>query len=1067
MDKKNNKDDLDLFSESFGLLQNIGKKSGIINAETRIGKEKENVELFSENIDFLEVSISKFDIADLQTHLINRPEIVLDKTQKNFPKTQIRDNIFQRLLVSSSIFNAEQVQKLEKIYIKIKEEGLFFTFVDMLIQLKFLPECTVNNILHFKSPDGKALIPGYTILEFIGEGGMAAVYRGIREDNPENQIALKVFLPVNNSQSEIVRFKQECEVIKSLSHPNIVQAFEYGELYGMYYVVLEYIEGGSLADRITKTGAIPEEESLAIFEKLLEGMIYAWEKGFIHRDMKPANIMIGKDGIVKICDFGLAKEIDSEMHLTKTGTFLGTPHYMSPEQFASSNVDYRSDVYSLGITFYVMLTSRLPFNGSSFYNLCSSHINDAPPLPEDFGIQISRQTLSFLFQMIAKDPNERCSSYSMLWENFQKIKKRKMPSGKIPYIISPLEKKSSLSHLKKIIASFLALSLVSMLLYFFKPEEKIQPKTQHPVIEKKEEIQNTKPVIVEKKHNDISEVIKKEKIEQEEKIRKEKKIHLYLANIEKILSNLDLSNAQNEIVRLEVEYPKEQKILLMKEWVNALMGFEQAISSGNFTQSTETLKKFIVQQEKASILCKLLKNHLEKSELDKQVQIILTILKLDKSIQKLFQDMLIDKDSSWVKSIYLQMPSPESEKFLAFMENNFEKISNKFFISLQVLRKTLKILNAKEDISLENIGFLCDQEFSLLEEGFSSLDLEGKKRFLKNLLPIAPKIHPLHGEKVFALIKKENSQEIHKIFISFLVKSEKDFSDKILEKMMEEAKNLEIKMLLLTSYAKRNYKKGLINALKDTHWEIRLKALHFILDITPEEKEHFLLSLSSDHHPDIRKDVLTKLGKCKSLESIAVLQKSLVDDDSEIGKIAAKSLSEINTPESLQALILGIEKINHVIVGEAIVQSIADAKNEVAWNALFHILISHVDYRSQAMNILTEIGKPIIPLLAAKVKKSSDRQEQKYLLEILQNIGNDSVLMLSTLLENTPDIYLKRQIIKTLGYIGSPEAIPVLSKMLLDNITKRYAKQSLKDIGDKLSPDDIRYKQIRNLLQNY
>ncbi len=1058
----NNNDDLDIFSENMDFLSSIKAKPDIANVETQ------------------PISKSPLDILSSRQGIFSDWEKKSDADEK---KSIIHNNILQRLLLSSCILTAEEIQKIVKIYTHARGNGIKTSFSDVLIHLEVVRLEVLENLLHFKDIQGNSLIPGYTILEFIGEGGMAAVYRGFKQGSPECQIALKVFLPTGDIQNEITRFQQECEVLKSLSHHNIVQAFDYGEFYGMYYVVLEYIQGGSLADRIEKNGAIPETESISIFEKLLQGMIYAWAKGFVHRDMKPANIMIDNKGSLKICDFGLVRAVDSEMHLTKTGTFLGTPHYMSPEQFAGTNVDYRSDVYSLGVTLYVMLTARLPFTGSTFYNLCSSHINDEPPLPETLGIKISQPTLAFLMQLLAKAPEERCLSYSSLWENFQRIKKNKLPQGKIPYL-APVKPSFPPKYILKPIYIMALFIFLAIAIYFFSPIffdsikpvpqntekaslEKLIPKDQ----EKKVVPQPPKNLKVDPPSNSIE---KQEKIRIEEnkkieeaKRERQRKINLYLQNIGTLLDNLDFNNAYSEVVRLEVEFREEKQIFPLKEWIKTLESFDQELTAKNFAKASQVLENIVFDDRKASLVAKILDKHLWKNELKKQAEMICLGINLDKSLQRFLREIVLTQDASWVKTIYVALAFPEAEKFLSLFDPMPEKISHNFLKEIKKLKKIISILSGKKEFFVENMNFLGNQELVLLEEGFSFLSIKEKKDFLINVYSMVQHIPHACLDKIFFLLKKEKYPEMQKIFIATLIKAESPSGDRMLEEMFVDEKNLEIRMLLVESFVQRKLFGSLSLCLKDPSWEIRKKSLQGLFQYPQEKIESLLISMLSDSQPEIRKEVVQKLGEFINSHAIDALEKALEDEISEIGKESAKSLGKMNSMESLKALIRGMEKIKSLVVGEAIIENIARAGTEDAWVALLHILEEHVDYRNQAIQHLATFGKKIIPLLIKKLDKTSSRQEQKHLLDILQSIGRDSVPSLSLLLENTADPYLKIQIIKSLGYIADPEAISILSKMLLDNRTKRYAKQSLKEIAIKLSPDDPCNEQIRTLLQNY
>ncbi|MFT7560547.1 MAG: serine/threonine-protein kinase PpkA [Flavobacteriales bacterium] len=227
-------------------------------------------------------------------------------------------------------------------------------------------------------------IPGYKVLKKIGKGGMATVYLAIQE-RFDRKIALKIMsthLGEDNLWAK--RFIKEAQVIAQLSHPNIVPVYDVGTHDGNYYISMEYIAGGSLENK--KHGDLAFAKVLKIVAGVAAGLDYAGEKGFVHRDIKPDNIMFREDGSPVILDFGIVKQKnDADSKMTQTGTVVGTATYMSPEQVQDKELDERSDIYSLGIMFYELMVGKPPFHGSAIVATMLMHVNDtAPPLPEKF-----------------------------------------------------------------------------------------------------------------------------------------------------------------------------------------------------------------------------------------------------------------------------------------------------------------------------------------------------------------------------------------------------------------------------------------------------------------------------------------------------------------------------------------------------------------------------------------------------------------------------------------------------------------------------------------------------------
>jgi serine/threonine protein kinase len=256
----------------------------------------------------------------------------------------------------------------------------------------------------------------YRIIRKVGEGGMGTVF--LAEDiQMQQEVAIKLLHPAMTVDPEIVeRFKTEAKAQYKLTHPYIVKLTRLVQFGNHYFIVMEYIEGMTLKEMLTKTGLLPEDRALPIFHKILRGLAYAHSQGIIHRDIKPGNIIIDKNGNPKITDFGIAK-ILGEKGMTQTGTKLGTVYYMSPEQIKNpKNVDQRSDVYSLGVTLYEMLTGKLPFNTAfeSEYDLMNEIVSSPIRNPLDFYPHISHGVVKMIYHMTSKDKNERfgqCEEY--------------------------------------------------------------------------------------------------------------------------------------------------------------------------------------------------------------------------------------------------------------------------------------------------------------------------------------------------------------------------------------------------------------------------------------------------------------------------------------------------------------------------------------------------------------------------------------------------------------------------------------------------------------------------------
>lgn len=253
-------------------------------------------------------------------------------------------------------------------------------------------------------------ILNYRIERLIGEGGMGNVYLGVHT-HIGRKVAIKALNPGLAKNPEIrERFKNEASMLSQLHHPNIVQLYDYVEMDQGVFLVMEYADGQALDEYIEKvTGPIPEDKAIPMFSKILDGVAYAHKKNVVHRDIKPSNIMVSPEGKVKILDFGIAKIIgDSNHKLTKTGTKLGTVLYMSPEQVKGQTLDLRTDIYSLGITLFEMLTGRCPFDSNSTeYEVYKKIVEEPLPDARSLYPAVSPHCSALIFKATHKDVDAR------------------------------------------------------------------------------------------------------------------------------------------------------------------------------------------------------------------------------------------------------------------------------------------------------------------------------------------------------------------------------------------------------------------------------------------------------------------------------------------------------------------------------------------------------------------------------------------------------------------------------------------------------------------------------------
>ncbi|MFN7210643.1 MAG: serine/threonine-protein kinase, partial [Aggregatilineales bacterium] len=253
----------------------------------------------------------------------------------------------------------------------------------------------------------------YQILERLGRGGMATVYRAYQL-GMDRIVAVKVLHPqYTDDPSFVERFKREARSVGALRHPNIVQVIDFDVQDGEYYMVMEYIETESLKDHLQKRGALPVGEALSIARKLADALAYAHMHGMLHRDVKPANVLMGKNDEPILTDFGIAKLIDST-GLTASGAAVGTPAYMSPEAGRGDPVDERTDVYSLGVMLYEMLSGQLPFDADTPYAVILKHINEPPPPLRPRAPYLPESVERIVIKALEKDKARRYQSAAEL-----------------------------------------------------------------------------------------------------------------------------------------------------------------------------------------------------------------------------------------------------------------------------------------------------------------------------------------------------------------------------------------------------------------------------------------------------------------------------------------------------------------------------------------------------------------------------------------------------------------------------------------------------------------------------
>ncbi len=265
---------------------------------------------------------------------------------------------------------------------------------------------------------GRELGKRYEVIERVGGGGMAIVYKA-HDTLLNRKVAVKVLRQqYTNDDDFIRRFRREAQAAASLSHPNIVSIYDVGQDDDVYYIVMEYIEGSTLNDKIKETAPLQIEEAVHIASQICDALDHAHQNEIIHRDIKPHNILIGKNGRIKVTDFGIARATAST-DITQTGAVLGSVHYFSPEHAKGVSQGAKSDIYSLGIVLYQMLTGKLPFIGESPISVALKHLQEKVEEPRKVNPLIPQSVENIILKAVRKDPEERYLNAKEMHEDLE------------------------------------------------------------------------------------------------------------------------------------------------------------------------------------------------------------------------------------------------------------------------------------------------------------------------------------------------------------------------------------------------------------------------------------------------------------------------------------------------------------------------------------------------------------------------------------------------------------------------------------------------------------------------
>jgi serine/threonine-protein kinase len=308
----------------------------------------------------------------------------------------------------------------------------------------------VEETHHWALPGADRDLSGMTLGDFqveriLGRGGMGEVYLA-RQISLNRPVALKVLRPdLLTKPNYISRFEAEATAVAKLNHPNIVHVYTLGSVDGVRFIAMEYVEGTNLRDYLHKKGALDYPLAFSIMKQAAQAVGAAGDIGLVHRDIKPENLLLTRKGQVKVADFGLCRDQDSgRVHLTQPGLTMGTPLYMSPEQAQGKPLDHRSDLYSLGVTFYHMIAGEPPFRADSAIAMALKHVNDLPPSISVFRPDVPPELDKLVLKLMAKAKADRYQSAGEMLRDLARIRESMNATpglvtvGDVPSVTSPL-----------------------------------------------------------------------------------------------------------------------------------------------------------------------------------------------------------------------------------------------------------------------------------------------------------------------------------------------------------------------------------------------------------------------------------------------------------------------------------------------------------------------------------------------------------------------------------------------------------------------------------------------------
>ena len=340
------------------------------------------------------------------------------------------DTLVGRLVVDQGLATTEEVQHCLETARQLREDQNQASLVQLLVDNEYVTRRQIARLKQIIEAERSGQkIPGYKVLGKLGAGAMATVFKA-RQLSLDRTVAIKILPRKYTSNAQFIeRFYAEGRAAAQLNHPNIVQAYDVGKAGDYHYFVMEYVEGRTVYDDILKHKRFSEPEALEIITQMAEALLHAHGKGLIHRDVKPKNIMINREGVAKLADMGLARAItDKEAAEAEAGKAFGTPYYISPEQIRGEvHIGPPADIYSLGATLYHMVTGNVPFDGKNPSAVMHKHLKADLAPPDHVNSKLSAGVSEVIEMMMAKDPRKRYQTCKDLLVDLRAVSKKEPP----------------------------------------------------------------------------------------------------------------------------------------------------------------------------------------------------------------------------------------------------------------------------------------------------------------------------------------------------------------------------------------------------------------------------------------------------------------------------------------------------------------------------------------------------------------------------------------------------------------------------------------------------------------